>query len=139
VAEKKLDPVEVQRVAAQAIAVAPHVARVYTREQLLTSRASVDKFDVRVLRGFNANRSGDLEIVLEPYWIRGATKATHGTPYNYDNHIPLVFMGPGIRPGRYYQTAALNDAAPTLAAMLDVEIPSGLWAACCMKCFSLPG
>ena len=124
-AEKKLDPVEVQRVAAEAIAAAPHVARVYTREQLLTSRASVDKFDVRVLRGFNARRSGDLEVVLEPYWIRGATKATHGTPYNYDNHIPLVFMGPGIQPGRYYQAAALNDAAPTLAAMLDVEIPSG--------------
>jgi len=34
-------------------------------------------------------------------------------------------MGPGIRPGRYYQAAALNDAAPTLAAMLDVEMPSG--------------
>ena len=125
IAEKKLNPAEVQRVAAEAIAAAPHVARVYTREQLLTSRASVDKFDVRVMRGFNASRSGDLEVLLDPYWIRGATKATHGTPYNYDNHIPFVFMGPGIRPGRYYQAAALNDAAPTLAAMLDVEMPSG--------------
>ena len=65
-AEKKLDPVEVQRVAAEAIAAAPHVARVYTREQLLTSRASVDKFDVRVLRGFNANRSGDLKFCSSP-------------------------------------------------------------------------
>ncbi len=123
--EKKLDPVEVQRVAATAIAASPHVARVYTREQLLTSRAAADKFDLRVLRSFNAARSGDLEILLEPYWIRGATKATHGTPYNYDSHIPLVFMGRGIRAGRYYEATALNDAAPTLAAMLDVEIPSG--------------
>lgn len=98
--EKKLDPVEVQSVAARAIAAAPHVARVYTRDQLITSRASADRFDLRVLRSFNASRSGDLEILLEPYWIRGATKATHGSPYNYDSHIPLIFMGPGIRPGR---------------------------------------
>ena len=34
-------------------------------------------------------------------------------------------MGPGVRPGRYYRDAALNDLAPTVAAMLDVEIPSG--------------
>ncbi|HTF64486.1 MAG TPA: hypothetical protein VK638_17525, partial [Edaphobacter sp.] len=71
-------------------------------------------------------RSGDLEVVLEPYWIRGGTSgATHGTPYNYDTHIPLIFMGPGVRPGRYYRSAALNDLAPTLSALLDVEIPSG--------------
>ena len=36
-----------------------------------------------------------------------------------------TFMGPGIRPGRYYQAAALNDAAPTIAALLDIEAPSG--------------
>lgn len=125
IAAKKLNISEVQRVAAAAIAAAPHVARVYTREQLLTSRGWADRIDARVLRGFNASRSGDLEIVLEPYWIRGTTKATHGTPFNYDSHIPLVFMGPGIRPGRYYQAAALNDAAPTLAAILDIEVPSG--------------
>jgi arylsulfatase A-like enzyme len=123
--EKRLDPAEVRRVAGQTIAAAPHVARVYTRDQLLQSQAPSDKFDARVLRGFNARRSGDLEIILEPYWIRGSTKATHGTPYNYDNHIPLVFMGAGIRPGRYYQATALNDAAPTLAALLDIETPSG--------------
>ena len=123
--ERKLDPVEVQRVAARAIATAPNVARVYTREQLLTVRASADVFDRRVLRSFNARRSGDLEILLDPYWIRGNTGATHGTPYNYDTHIPLIFMGPGIRAGRYYQSVAMNDLAPTLASLLDVETPSG--------------
>ncbi len=34
-------------------------------------------------------------------------------------------MEPGIRPGRYYQTVSLNDAAPTLAALLHIEMPSG--------------
>ena len=123
---KKLDPDEVIKTAARAIARAPHVMRVYTREQLISSRAAADVIDTRVMRSFCAERSGDLEVVLEPYWIRGGTSgATHGTPYNYDTHIPLIFMGPGVRPGRYYRSAALNDLAPTLSALLDVEIPSG--------------
>ena len=123
--EKKLDPAEVESVAARAIAAERDVARVYTREQLLAGRSPADKFDQRVIRSFNPRRSGDLEIVLDPYWVRASTGATHGTPYNYDTHIPLIFMGAGIRSGRYYQTVALNDVAPTIAAMLDVEIPSG--------------
>jgi len=124
--QKNLDPAEVQKVAARAIAKSPMVSRVYTREQLLSGRAAADKFDQRVARSFNPRRSGDLEILLDPYWIRaGGAGATHGTPYNYDTHIPIVFMGPGIREGRYYQHAALNDVAPTLAALLDIETPSG--------------
>jgi arylsulfatase A-like enzyme len=79
----------------------------------------------RVLRSFHPRRSGDLEILLDPFWIRGGYGTTHGTPYNYDSHIPLIFMGNGIRPGRYYRSAALNDVAPTLSAILDIEIPSG--------------
>lgn len=123
--ERKLDEVEVERVAARAMAAAPHVSRVYTREQLLTMRAAADRVDARVLRSFHPRRSGDLEIVLDPYWIRGSSGTTHGTPYNYDSHIPLIFMGNSIRPGRYYRSVALNDVAPTLAAILDIETPSG--------------
>ena len=40
-------------------------------------------------------------------------------------HVPIIFMGSGIKPGRYNQRAAPNDIAPTLATLLDVEIPSG--------------
>ena len=123
--EKKIEPAEVENTAARAIAREPEVARVYTREQLLAGRVPIDQFDNRVIRSFNPQRSGDLEIVLNPYWIRGTTEATHGAPFNYDTHIPLIFMGTGIRPGRYYHAASLNDLAPTVAAMLDVEIPSG--------------
>jgi hypothetical protein len=125
-AEKKLDPVEVRRVAADAAraAVDAHVARVYTRDQLLRGEVSNDVVGRRILRGFNAARSGDLEVVLEPYWIRGATGATHGTPYNYDAAIPLILMGPGVKPGRYTDNVALNDAAPTLSTILNIPAPS---------------
>jgi arylsulfatase A-like enzyme len=78
-----------------------------------------------VVRSFHPQRSGDLEVVLDPFWIRGRTGATHGSPYLYDSHIPLIIMGPGIRPGIYRSEVALNDLAPTLATILDVETPSG--------------
>jgi predicted AlkP superfamily pyrophosphatase or phosphodiesterase len=125
IAEKKLDPAEVRRVAAVAAQSAPHVARVYTREQLLSGEVAPDTIGRRILRGYNLTRSGDLEIVLEPYWMRVASGTTHGTPYAYDTHVPLVFMGPGIRPGRYDATVALNDLAPTVATLLAIETPSG--------------
>jgi hypothetical protein len=112
-------------VAAEAARSVPHVARVFTSEQLTAGRAMDDAIGRRVQNGFNSVRGGDLVIVLEPYWIYGAKGTTHGTPYNYDTHVPIIFMGAGIKPGRYNQRAAPNDIAPTLATMLDVEIPSG--------------
>jgi hypothetical protein len=123
-AQMKIEQAEARAVAAQAAMAVPHVARVYTREQLLLGVPG-DRIGSRVMRGFNPQRSGDLEIILEPYWMRQATGTTHGTPYNYDAHIPLILMGQRIRPGAYADHAALNDLAPTLATLLAVPIPSG--------------
>ena len=121
----QLDRAEVRRVAAEAVTRVPHVARVYTRDQLLRGEVPADRIGSRVLRGFNAQRSGDLEIILEPFWMRQATGTTHGTPYNYDAHIPLILMGRQIRPGTYSNHVALNDLAPTLSTLVDVAIPAG--------------
>jgi Type I phosphodiesterase / nucleotide pyrophosphatase len=125
IADKKLDAEEVRRVAAEAARRTPHVMRVYTYDQLQRGEVGRDVVDRRVLRSFNPQRSGDLEIVFEPFWMRAQKGTTHGSPHNYDAHIPLVFMGPGVVPGRYHQHAALNDLAPTVAAMVGVAAPSG--------------
>jgi hypothetical protein len=123
--EKKIDVAEAERIAARAVANANHVARVFTRQQLLMGEVPADNISQRVARSFSARRSGDLEILLDPYWIRSASGTTHGTPYSYDSHIPLIFMGPGIKAGRYVRPVALNDLAPSVATILNVEIPSG--------------
>ena len=76
--------------------------------------------------GFFPRDSPDLEIVYEPGVIPGAPGGTtHYSPYGYDSHVPVLFMGPGIRPGRYAEKVAPNDIAPTLATLLDLEAPSG--------------
>jgi predicted AlkP superfamily pyrophosphatase or phosphodiesterase len=125
VADKGLALSEVERLAARSVENLPHVARVFTRTQLLLGQAPGDTISQRVARSFNPRRSGDLEILLDPYWIRGASDTTHGTPYGYDSHIPLIFMGPGIKPGTYVRSVVLNDLAPSMATLLEIETPGG--------------
>jgi predicted AlkP superfamily pyrophosphatase or phosphodiesterase len=125
IAERGLDPAAVERVTAEgAESVAP-VWRAYTRSQLVEGRVPPDPWSRRVLLSFDRERSGDVDILLEPYWMAGAAGTTHGTPFSFDTHIPLVLVGPGIRPGRQDRTVLLNDLAPTLATLLGVETPSG--------------
>jgi hypothetical protein len=125
IAEKGLDPAAVERVVAAGVETVPPVWRTYTRTQLLEGRVSSDPWSRRVLASFDRERSSDVDILFEPYWMASSSGTTHGTPFSYDTHIPLVLMGPGIRPGRYDRNVLLNDLAPTLATLLDVETPSG--------------
>ena len=123
--EKKLSYEEVQNVAAEAARALPQLFRVYTRSQLMHGLVLDDQVDRRVRNGFHAERSSDLFIVAEPYWLFESAGTSHGTPWNYDAHVPVILMGPGIKPGRYHRRAAVNDIAPTLATILNVEVPSG--------------
>lgn len=75
--------------------------------------------------GNHAKRSGDIQFVIEPGWVSGSSTATHGAPYNYDTHIPLLFMGWGIKPGETFKRTAVADTAPTVAALLKILEPSG--------------
>jgi predicted AlkP superfamily pyrophosphatase or phosphodiesterase len=119
------DVAEVERVAADAIRALPHVFRVYTRTQLMNGAILEDPVGVRMRNGFNAARSGNAIVILDPYWISGRSGTTHGAPFDYDTHVPVLFLGPQIRAGRYNANITVNDIAPTLATMLDVETPSG--------------
>ncbi len=47
--------------------------------------------------------------------------ATHGSPHDYDAHVPMIFYGPAFRPGRYDELARVVDMGPTLARALGVE------------------
>jgi predicted AlkP superfamily pyrophosphatase or phosphodiesterase len=122
--EKKLDRAEVDRVAADAIASRPYIYRVYTREQL-ASGVNTDRIARAMSNGFFPRRSGDVFVLIDPYWITSMSGTTHGTPFNYDTHVPVIFMGAGVRAGVYNQNISVTDIAPTLATMLGIEMPSG--------------
>jgi arylsulfatase A-like enzyme len=122
---KKVDEAEEERVAADVLRSQPHVFRVYTRSQLLNGAIATDLIDIRVRNGFNPVRSGNLIVIHDPYWIAGARGTTHSTPFDYDAHVPVLFLGAQVRAGRYDRNIEVNDIAPTLATMLSVETPSG--------------
>ena len=112
----------------------PGVARYFTRTQLENRAVSPgDPVARRVLHGFYSTRSGDVIIVFEPYSILfdlpddptdSRSTATHGSPYSYDTHVPLIIMGPGFAPQSYLQAATPADIAPTLSHLLRVQAPS---------------
>ena len=118
---------EIERVAGEALLTVPGVWRYFTRTQLMAGAvASGDALARRVLHGFSQKRSGDVVVIQEPYkYISSGTYgATHGAPYTYDTHVPLIIMGGGLAAGRYLQPATPADIAPTLARILNVEPPS---------------
>lgn len=83
-----------------------------------------------VVNNFHAKRSGDIYVVFEPNWFindfDGLTVAsTHGSPWNYDTHVPIVFAGAGIKSHTVDRRVRTVDVAPTLSALLGIKPPSG--------------
>ncbi|MCA1555362.1 MAG: hypothetical protein LC747_01605, partial [Acidobacteria bacterium] len=119
---------EMERVVAEAVLTVPGINRAFTRTQLETGSISPgDVIARRVLHGFHPRRSGDVILVQEPfkYFSEGSPiPATHGSPYTYDTHVPLIIMGQGVAAGRYAQSATPADIAPTLASLLRIHAPS---------------
>ena len=92
----------------------------------LSSATLPEIIKTRITNGYNARRSGDVYFILKSNWFDGgATGTTHGAWYPYDSHIPLVFMGWNVKPGKTNKTHYMTDIAATLAAMLRIQMPSG--------------
>ncbi len=119
---------EIEQLAGEAALTVPGIARYFTRAQLQRGATSItDPIERRALHGFYPARSGDLVLITEPFKYLGETiTATHGSPYSYDTHVPMIIMGSGVTPGRYFQPASPTDIAPTLAALLGVQAPSSV-------------
>lgn len=125
ITQHHLEQSAVEEEAARVLAEFPGVARVYTRHEFLGHLAFRSGLDDYMARGFFAPRSGDVFILMQPYFLEGATGTSHGTPYDYDSHVPLIFYDWNIRPGVYVERTGISDVAPTLATILHVETPSG--------------
>lgn len=78
-------------------------------------------------RGFMFDRSGDVYIQLKSGWLDTSypTGTSHGSPYNYDTHVPLIFYGWGVPQGASSEKTVISQIAPTISNMLDIPLPSG--------------
>ena len=86
-----------------------------------------DDYQSMYQRGFLHDRSGDVYIQLKPGWLDTSYRVgtSHGSPYNYDTHVPLIFYGWGIEHGATTHKTVIPQIAPTISTMLNVGLPSG--------------
>jgi hypothetical protein len=97
------------------------VASVTTIEELARRDTSTDQHARRWLNMFRPGGDVPLVVTLEPYNIWGSIPATHGSPHDYDAHVPVIFWGEPFRPGRHDGRVRVVDLAPTLARAAGVQ------------------
>lgn len=125
----KSDPTAYKAVM-DAIQSVPGVARVFTAEELVDRLSTPDRILAAEEASYFKGRSGDLFVVPKPYWVwdfaepgkpRGYA-GMHGTPYFYDQRVPILFMGWGIQHGEYFGAVTPADIAPTFGALCGVTL-----------------
>jgi predicted AlkP superfamily pyrophosphatase or phosphodiesterase len=129
-----LNPQERRRAVQRAVAIYsahPQVEAVFTREQIARTavpRTSPDKWTLieRVRASFDPERSGDFYVILKrhitPIPDTRYYAATHGSVWDYDRRVPILFWRPGMAPSNQGQAINTADIMPTLAAMLGVRL-----------------
>lgn len=122
---RKLNAEDVENTARAAVLKTPNIAECLTRTQLLKGQLPQSMIARSVANGFYAPRNGNLVVVPQAYYFFGESSlTTHGSPYSYDTHVPVIFFGPGLTPGFYHRVSSPADIAPTLATLLKVQPPS---------------
>ncbi|MBX0334886.1 alkaline phosphatase family protein [Pontibacter sp. HSC-14F20] len=126
---KKLKQIDVQEAAANYVMRFEGVARAVSADAIQRVGWSGGLMS-RVESGYNAQRSGDVIVVLQPGWFEGYGSGpqkgtTHGSYSNYDTHVPLVWYGWKVKPGESSAETAVADIAPTIASWLYIQEPNG--------------
>lgn len=122
-----IDLAEMQTFVADCLMEFPFVSEVFTATAL-AQRNITDPFIQLVQNGYNTKRSGDVMMIMKSGFLYGRPDdrgTTHGSPYNYDTHIPILFYGAGIPAGSSVRKVAITDIAPTVSMLLEIPLPSG--------------
>ena len=103
----------------------PHVKRVYTEEEILANSGNDYYLDC-IAKGYDVTQNGDLVVLYKPGFVEyGVTGTTHGSVYNYDTHVPLLFYGWKTPKGISHEKKYITQIAPTIAQKIQVSLPNG--------------
>lgn len=123
-AAKKITAHDAAIVLQKAFRALPAVADAYTRDELLAAPPEGDSVLAMTRRSYNESRGRDLLLVLKPYhFLARATGSTHGSPYDYDTHVPMLWFGAGVPKGTHPERVGVDDIAPSLSALLGISAP----------------
>lgn len=137
--EAQLDVAEVEQFIADELVKVDGIHSAITRTQILTGTAPSTPLAMQAIRNFHPERSGNVHYLQDQYWFVhsteeakklgvGALAAIHGSPWNYDTYVPVLFAGPGIPNMSVSRSVSPLDIAPTLANYMGVKAPSGTTA-----------
>jgi hypothetical protein len=125
----RANPEASERVA-QSIRAVPGVASVFPANVLPTLAAAGDRDAKAALLSFRQGRSGEFVVLPRAHWFYvlddgsqyPGEASSHGTPYGYDQHVPIILFGAGITSGQYLRAVSPADIAPTLAFLANVTL-----------------
>ena len=103
----------------------PFIVNVFETNKLMMATIPEPQKEM-MANGYNPKRSGDIQFTFKPGYFDGGSKGTsHGLWNPYDAHIPLLFFGWNIKPGKTNRETHMTDIAATVAALLNIQMPSG--------------
>jgi predicted AlkP superfamily pyrophosphatase or phosphodiesterase len=128
--ERDLDKAIVAAGVARELAKLPGISYALSSVAMRAGQVASTSVSDAVLANFHPARSGDIYVVFEPHWFVAdfdglRVAASHGSPWNYDTHVPMIIVGPGVAPARVSRRVETVDLAPTIAAVLRIRQPSG--------------
>ena len=125
VSEKGLDLKTVQTQLANFLMQQKGIAYAYTASEMNESAFNAGT-GMCIQNGFKPKLSGDVLIVMEPGYFEyeDGYLVEHGSGYNYDTHVPLIWFGQNINKGESWQLHYITDIAPTLSMILKIKYPS---------------
>ena len=119
-----LDKSQVRRYLIEWIMKQPGVANVVDLASIENATLQ-PRMKMMLVNGYNQKLSGDLQIIIKPQFFETLqTGTTHGQWNPYDAHIPLLWYGWHVQPGQLNREVYMTDIAPTVAAMLHVQMPN---------------
>lgn len=105
-----------------------YVRRVYDQDEILRGNPA-DHYLSLLFNGYDPKQGGELVMILKPGFMSyKQTGTTHGSPYAYDTHVPLIWYGWGIPHGRAYGKKFVTQIAPTLSQKINIGLPNGTQA-----------
>lgn len=107
----------------------PAIRRVYSEAEI-EQPAGADYFKTMLFRGYDPKQNGQLLVLLRPGWLEMNEErgTTHGSPYIYDTHVPLLWYGWGIPKGSTTDRKLITQIAPTLSQLVHIPYPDGAQA-----------
>ncbi len=123
--KKGADLAAIKKIVISKLKEQPYIINVFDLSELnATTLAATQK--QMMANGYNPVRSGDIMYTVKPGYFDGnARGTTHGLWNPYDAHIPNIWFGWKVKPGKSNRETYMTDIAPTLAAFLKIQSPNG--------------